>query len=173
MEDVIALLDQIAEEHKTTFQRFQTLEQVANDVEAIAGLEKSKEAFIPGRLNQKAGLQQMRELLETIVSGLEEHFNHEETRLLAAFEQHGDRRLASALHSLLQGHKDLRQRLASSQRQVAELSKGEMTRNVWVASANDMRAYLSHTLKLLEDHARDEQRLLQTLKEQLQKGNKN
>ena len=63
MEDVIALLDQIAEEHKTTFQRFQTLEQVANDVEAIAGLEKSKEAFIPGRLNQKAGLQQMRELL--------------------------------------------------------------------------------------------------------------
>ena len=41
--DMIALIDRISEEHKTTFQRMQSLEQVANDVEAMAGMKKSKD----------------------------------------------------------------------------------------------------------------------------------
>ena len=48
MEELIALIDKIIKEHKTIFQRVQVLEQVANDAEAVAGLEKAKEAFGKG-----------------------------------------------------------------------------------------------------------------------------
>ncbi|MFC2032919.1 hemerythrin domain-containing protein [Chloroflexota bacterium] len=167
MEDVIALLDQITEEHQTTFRRLKDLGQVVNDVEAIAGLEKSRESFVPGRLDQKAGLQKMQDILEIIAKGLEDHFNCEETRLLGAFERHGDRRLASTLNSLLQEHGEIRQRFANSQSQIAELAKGEMSQNLWAASANDMRAYLNHSLKLVEKHAGVEQTLLTKLRKQL------
>jgi len=167
VEETVTLIDEIIGEHKSIIQRVQALEQTANDVEAIAGLEKAKEAFMPGRLDQKQSLQKLQELLETINSGLQAHFNREETGLLTAFERHGDRRLASALHSLLLEHDDLRNRLAHSMNHVAELTGGGLSGHVWGASAHDMRAHISHTRKLLEAHAEIEQELLRTLRSHL------
>ena len=59
MEETISLFDKIIEEHQTIMQGVQTLEGAANDAEAMAGLEKSKEAFMPGRLEQKQSLQKL------------------------------------------------------------------------------------------------------------------
>ena len=53
MEDIIAVIDKIIEDHKTIMQQVQAIEQVANDAEAIAGLDKAKEEFMPGRFEQK------------------------------------------------------------------------------------------------------------------------
>jgi len=167
MENAIALIDQIIEEHKTIMQRVQTLEQVANDAQAIVGLEKAKEAFMPGRLEEKQSLQKLQELLETIDQGLQAHFNREETGLLTAFEKHGDKKLASALRSLLLEHEDLRNRFSHSREHVAELAGGGSSRHMWEASAHDMRAHISHTRKLLEAHAEIEQELLHALRSEL------
>lgn len=166
MEEALALIDKIIEEHKTIIRRVQTLEQVANDAEAIAGFEKAKEAFMPGRFDQKQGLQKLQELLETTEQGLQAHFNREETALLSAFEKHGNKNLASDFRSLLLEHEDLKNRFVHSRKHLAELTGG-MSRHVWEASAYDMRAYISHTRKLLEAHAEIEQKLLQTLRRQL------
>ena len=167
MEETKALLDTIIKEHETILQRAQALEQVANDVEAAVGLDKAKETFMPGRFDQKQGLQKLQELLETIDRGLQAHFNREETGLLAAFEKHGDSRLVSVLNSLLLEHKDLKQRFDHTKNQVTELISGQLARHIWEASAHDMRAYISHTLKLLETHALNEHELLLTLRENL------
>ena len=172
MEETIALIDQIIEEHKTILQRVQTLEQVTNDVEAIFEIDKAKEAFMPGRLEQKQGLEKLQKLLETVDQGLQTHFNHEETGLLAAFEKHGDRPLVSALNSLLLDHEGLRSRFTHLKKLVAELSSGELSRQVWEASAYDMRAHLNHTRKLLETHAETEQELFHTLRNELIKAQK-
>lgn len=169
MKEVSALIDKIIEEHKTIFQRVQVLEQVANDAEAVAGLEKAKEAFMPGRFEQKQELEKLQELLETVEQGLEAHFNREETGLLAAFEKHGDKKLASAFHSLLLEHEDLRHRFAQSREHVAELAGSGLSSHIWGARAHDMRAYISHTRKLLEAHAEIEQELLRTLRNELMK----
>ena len=67
MEETIALINQIIDEHKTITQHARTLEQTASDVEALAKLEEAKEAFMPGRLDQKQGLQKLRELLEGVL----------------------------------------------------------------------------------------------------------
>ena len=167
MDEASALIDQIIEEHKIIMRKAQTLEEVANDVEAIAGLDKAKEAFMPGTSEQKQGLEKLQEALDTIEEGVKAHFDREETALLAAFKKHGDKELASAFHSLLLEHEDIRSRLAHSKKHIAELTGGELSRHVWEASAHDMRAHISHTRKLLQAHASIEQELFQTLRSRL------
>jgi iron-sulfur cluster repair protein YtfE (RIC family) len=140
---------------------------VANDDGALAKLEEAKEAFVPGRLNQGQGLHELEKSLETVDRGLREHFNREETGLLAAFEKHGDRKLVTTLNSLLLEHEDLRNRLEHTKEHITELVGGGLARHRWEASANDMRAHLGHTRKLIEAHAVIENELLMALRQHL------
>ncbi|MFC1915720.1 hypothetical protein ACFLW4_03400 [Chloroflexota bacterium] len=169
MEDVLALVEEILAQHKLIMQGVRTLEQVANDAQAIESLEKAKDAFMPGRLEQKQGLQELQERLATIEKGIKAHFDLEEDKLQTALEKHGDNETVSALHSVFLEHEDLRNRLAHSKRHVADLIGGGLSRHLWEASAHDMRAHLTHTRKLLEAHAQIEQELLKQLKDQLQR----
>ncbi len=169
MEETLALIEKIVEEHKSIMQGVQTLEQAASDAEAIVGLEKAKETFMPGRLEQEQGLKKLQASLEAIDQGLRAHFDREETGLMGVFEKHGNKELASALRSLLLEHEDLRNRLAHSKKHVAELVSGGLSRHLWEASAHDMRAHISHTRKLLEAHAEIEQELFHKLRTELTK----
>ena len=169
MEEALALIEEIIEEHKSIMQGAQTLEQTASDAEAMVGLEKAKETFMPGRFEQEQGLKKLQASLEAIDQRLRAHFNREETGLLDVFEKHGNKELASALRSLLLEHEDLRNRLAHSKKHVAELVSGGLSRQVWEASAHDMRAHISHTRKLLEAHAEIEQELFHRLRTELMK----
>ena len=167
MEEALALIERIIEEHRVIKKRVQNLERVANDASVLLELEKSKEGFMPGRFDQREGLQKLAASLEIIDKGLKEHFDREEEGLLAAFEKHGERELASALRSLLLEHEGVKNRLAHSKKQVAELAGGGLSRQEWEATAYDMRAHVSHTRKLLEAHAENEQELLRKLRNRL------
>ena len=169
MEETLALIEKIVEEHKSIMQGVRSLEQAASDAEAIVGLEKAKETFMPGRLEQEQGLKKLQASLEAIDQGLRAHFDREETGLMDVFEKHGNKELASALRSLLLEHEDLRNRLAHSKKHVAELVSGGLSRQVWEASAHGMRAHISHTRKLLEAHAEIEQELFHRLRTELMK----
>ena len=174
MGDAIALIDRIIEEHKTISQKLQTLEEVANDAGTIIGLGEAKEAFVPGRFEEKKGLETFQKLLGTIDQGIRAHFSREEEMLSTALEKHADNKLASALNPLLLEHEDLRDRLAHAKQDVAELIGGSLSRSVWKAKGYDMRAYVSHTRKLFEAHAGMEQELLHKLRSGLmraQEGN--
>jgi iron-sulfur cluster repair protein YtfE (RIC family) len=167
MPEIVALIDAIIEEHKVIFERLQALEQVANDVQGIVALDKAKDTFVPGRFDQSESLKKMRHLLEVTSRGLEAHFDREEKGLLAAVEKHGDKKLASALHTLLLEHKDLRNRFTQSKNHITELTSQRLSRHVWDATAHDMRAHISHTRKLLEAHAQIEMELLKELRAEL------
>ena len=64
-------------------------------------------------------------------------------------------------------HKNLTDRLVNSKQDVAKLMSGDLSRGLWEATGYDMRAYLSHTRRLLETHAEMEQELLRTLRSEL------
>jgi hypothetical protein len=166
--EVLALIEKIIEEHRQILQEFQVSEQAANDAVAMRGLGKGKDAFMPGRLDQKQGLGQLSDLLNTIEKGLDAHFQREENSLPAAVMEYGSAQLVSDVRDLLQTHKELRRRLIQSKADVAELVGGGRSRHMWEASAHDMRAHLTHTRKLLEEHAMDEQQLLHKLRGRLQ-----
>jgi iron-sulfur cluster repair protein YtfE (RIC family) len=167
MKEIATMIDNLIAEHRVIIKDARSLEQVANDASALVELEEAKDTFVPGRFDQKQSLQKLQESLAAIDQGLQEHFNREETALLSAFEKHGDTRLVTALNSLLLEHKDLRNRLTHAKEHIAELVSGGLGRHQWEASANDMRAHLSHTRKLLEAHAAIENELFVQLRQHL------
>lgn len=170
MTEILSLINELIKEHQQILQNAQAAVQVANDASAILELDRAKDDFVPGRFgDQQQSLQSLQESLEIIDKGLQAHFEREETALLAAFEKHGGKPLVSALHSLLSEHEDLRERLTHAQKHVTELTSGNLSRHAWEASAHDMRAHLSHTLKLIEAHSHREQELFHKLRSALMK----
>ena len=169
MEDDLAIIERIIAEHKVISKRLGNLERVANDAQAMMGFEQAKEVFMPGRLDQKQGLQELVNTLQMIEDGLHRHFHFEETSLPTVVGRYKDEEFNSSMRSILLEHIDLRNRLAHSKKHVAELTEGDMARHRWEASAHDMRAYISHTRKLLEAHAEIEQELLHRLRSRLKK----
>lgn len=166
--EVLALIERIIQEHKVLLQELQSTEQVATDATALRGLEEGTETFMPGRLDQSQSLRKLERLLKTVNQGLQAHFHREETALVTALKEHGDKELESDLRSLFVEHENMRTRLAHSRRLVAELIGGGLSRHIWEASAHDMRAHLTHTRKLLGTHANIEQDLLHRFRHLLQ-----
>lgn len=170
MEEAFALIDQLIEEHKQILQRFQVAEQAANDAVAILELDKAEEDFVPGRFgDQRQGLQNLQELLEAIEKRLQGHFDREETGLLTIFEQHRGGMLASGLRVLLLEHQEIKDRIAESKKEVAELASGDLSREVREGGAWGVRVYLSHTRKLIQVHTQSEQELFRKLRTELMK----
>ena len=168
MKEVVALIDQLIEEHKQILQKFQTIEQVANDVSTIAQLDKSKEDFLPGKLNdQKQGLQNLQDSLEAIDHGLQEHFDREEKQLSAVLKRHRSETLASGLRLLLLEHKEIKARIAESKKEVAELTWVSLSREVRQGKAWGTRVFINHTRKLVEAHAQSEQELFHKIRAEL------
>lgn len=168
MKEAITLMNQLIKEHKQIRQSARTAEQVANDATVILELDNAKEDFVPGRFsNQKRGLQSLQESLETIDKALQAHFDREERGLLTVFEKYGGVMLASGLHVLLLEHRELKDRVAESRKEVAELAVEGLSREVWEGRGWGVRVYLSHTRKLFEAHAHSEQELFHSLKARL------
>ena len=170
MKETVALINQLIEEHKQILQEFQSIEQVANDVSAITQLDKTKEDFLPGRFNnQKQGLQSLKDSLETIDDGLQKHFDREEKQLSAVLKQHKSETLASGLRLLLLEHKEIKERIAESRKEVAELTAKSLSREVREGKAWGVRVFINHTRKLIEAHAQSEHELFHKIRAELKK----
>jgi iron-sulfur cluster repair protein YtfE (RIC family) len=143
--DTLELIDQLIAEHKVISNKTQSLEDAANDAKLMSELTVARETFVPGRLDQAKRLQKLEEMLLAIDTSLENHFNREETVLLKAVEDRGDLKLIESLNALLFEHSDLRSRLDHAKMRVAELINGSLQSHIWNATANDIRAHLSHT----------------------------
>ena len=169
MKEIIALIEQIIEEHKVFIQQVKGLEQAANDASVMAHLEKAKKEFVPGRLRQRNELKNLSDSLEIIDRGIRAHFHREETRLLDATEKYAGEELSSALRALLVQHDDLRNRLDKTATHIADLTGKEMSHFIWQSTAHDMQAYVAHTRRILEAHNETEQGILHRLRDMLLK----
>ena len=168
MEDLLALVDEAIEEHQKVLRCALDSQAIADDVCASLWLEQAKEHVVPGRLeDQRHGLRKLQDSLESLEKRLEKHFQREEKALLAAFNRHGNKVLASALHALLVEHGELRQRITRLKKDIAELLSKRFSRHIWQGKVWGVRAYIHHTAKLLDAHAESEQELLLQAKEEL------
>ncbi len=164
----LEIIETIIKWHKTIRKDLRHLDQVANDAEALVVVNKAKELFMPGRLQQLEGLKGLKTSLEITAEGLDRHFGFEEEWLPDLVEKYGNEETATNWQSILLEHKDLRSRFAHTKNHAAELIEGDLARHLWEASAHDMRAYITNTHKLMQAHLLIEQDLLDKLKEQVQ-----
>jgi len=164
MSETLDLVNKLIAEHKVISTSAGSLEQAANDATLIEDMKDARDTFVPGRFDQEKKLQELDEMLEETAVFLDKHFDREETVLLKAVEKDGEAEVVTALNSLLLEHADLRNRMVHTKNHVNELMSGGLARHRWDASANDMRAHLSHTKKLLEAHAAAENELFHELR---------
>jgi len=172
VQGTLALIDQILDEHNRIHQDLHSLERVSSDLDALVELDsdRTKSYFVARTPNGRGkGLQQWQDALEAIDKGLRAHFHREETLLSEAFQKHGNTELASALDTLLREHDDLRGRVAKLRKDAADLAAGGLRVEVWEANGWGMRVNIDRIRALIESHASSEQRLLNTLRSELQK----
>ncbi|OGO31052.1 MAG: hypothetical protein A2Z29_08285 [Chloroflexi bacterium RBG_16_56_11] len=168
MNDTLQLIEQLIAEHKVMNEKTTSIEKAANDATLLKDLKEAKDSFVPGRFDQGKGVLGLQEMLGAIHIWLDKHFNREETALLSSVETTGDRKLVNTLKQLLDEHTNLRDRLAKSMGLVGELAGGTLARHRWNSSANDIRAHINHTRKLLESHAGKENVLFVELRRYFQ-----
>lgn len=163
----IELIDRLISEHHSGNEWTAELQQYANDAVLLKELDEAQESFMPGRLDQKEGLKRLDSLMQEIKEFLHKHFNHEETVLLEAVEELNDLELLNAFHLLLNEHSYLKTRLERVQELIDDLKTGNLNRQHWDSSANDLKAYLNHTRKLMAVHAASETTLFIELRRHL------
>lgn len=181
-DEIVALIDRLIEEHRVIGQNMESLENITkNDAGAILSFEKAKELYMPGRTNSRKDLEKLDELLKVIDEGLEAHFRREETGLKHAFDTLGTQEMSDGYETLMKEHNQIRERLVEHANIRNSLFEGlqasgegpaSMTRQQWEGKANDMRAYIIFSRKMIQDHTYRESQLFRSLKETLLAGAK-
>ncbi|MFW6150945.1 MAG: hemerythrin domain-containing protein [Chloroflexota bacterium] len=172
MENTLALIEQIIEEHRQIFQSLDMLERETNDLSAIAQLQEgsTKSYFVPSSLSdQGKGLEQWQRTIKTVETGIDRHFRREETALMAAVEQQADNELESGFRALLDEHGDLRRRVAKLRQDAADMASGGPRIDVWEKDGWGMRVNLEQLKKRIEAHAAGEMELLTKFRDALRK----
>jgi hypothetical protein len=167
MQDIVAVIDKIIEEHKILLAQAVQLENITNDASAMMAMAKSKEVFVPGRYNQINTLNIFENLRIKIQEGLFAHFNREETSLLDAILEYGNQNFISGLKKLLAEHNNFKVNLESLKNETDELINGELSRAMWETKAYDLRAHISEMHRILHQHAQNEQTLLNDIRKEV------
>jgi hypothetical protein len=167
MADIIGIIDKIIEEHKVILTQAAQFEKITNDAGAMMAITKSKEVFMPGRLDQSQGLKNFEDLRNSIQEGLSAHFHREETSLLDAILDYGDKNIIAELKILLSEHWSFRTSLEELKAESNELINGQLSRAMWEPKAYGMRAHITELHTRLEQHAKNEQLLLNDVRKQL------
>lgn len=167
MVNILELIDTLIAEHESGNEKTASLQEVANLAVILKGIDSAQARFSPGRLDQQKELIRLELLMQSIIVFLKRHFEHEETVLLQAVEEICDREMMESFLLLLNEHDYLKTRIRRVSELIQELQTGSLTYQHWNSSANDMKAYLSHTRKLLAIHAESETELFLKLKQRI------
>lgn len=162
MEDILDVIDSIIAEHRVILRRFSALESVSNDVTAIGAYKQVRDmTFSPEGVQH---LPQLQKTLEDANRKLRAHFDREDTALLSAFEQHGDRKLLAAFQTLLAEHEEIRAQLVRAEESASRLRGGSTSQADWEKKTKGMRTAIIETRERLAAHASAEKDLLMRLR---------
>lgn len=155
--DILDLLDRLIAEHERGGRPSGT--GVASLVIVLEEFDSIHSRFTPGRMDQGQELANIEKIMESVIMFLNQHFDYEENLLLRGIEEHGDPEMMTSFLTLIKEHEYLKTRARRVMELIQELRSGKLSYQHWNASANDLKAYLHQTRKLLENHAARETEL--------------
>ena len=168
MEEAVSLIDRIIDEHKLIMHDMQTTENAANDIAALFELYKPVEGSAPQTSSDyRQHMSDLQSSLNTVEELLLHHFAHEEKLLKIASQKGPESAITSALKVLIDEHGEIKRRIHREKNDIAEIIDGRLSDNEVGGKSFMVRAYLRHTMTLIEAHAHTEEELLQSLREEL------
>jgi hemerythrin-like domain-containing protein len=169
MDETRRLIDELIAEHKLVSEKTQSLEKAVNDIRLLSGLKEVRDSFIQGDIPQDTDLKNLAQAINIIASWLDRHFEREENVLRPAVIKYGNNKFVSSLNSLLFEHSDLRDRILHARAHIDELMAGGLDLVRHDAAVRDLRVHISHSRKLLETHAAQENHFLHEFRRYLKK----
>jgi iron-sulfur cluster repair protein YtfE (RIC family) len=170
MDETRRLIDQLIAEHKTVSEKTGSLEKAVNDVKLLSSLKEVGSTFVRGDIPGETDLKDLAQTINTITSWLYAHFDREENVLRPAVIKYGNNKFVQSLDSIMFEHSDLRDRMAQARLHIDELLAGGLDPVRHDAAVRDLRVHISHSRKLLETHAAQENHFLTEFRRYLKKG---
>ncbi|MBI4285274.1 MAG: hemerythrin domain-containing protein [Chloroflexi bacterium] len=165
----LSVVDRIIKEHQLIMQDMQQLARRADDDHIVKNMNEAGAVLTPALLDDKPGLARLSGSLEALARELHQHFKFEETGLLYAIRQYGDRKLNAAFGELFVEHESLRNRFTRAKSEVSELLASDLPAEACAAKVKSAAEQLSYACQLIEKHARSEHELLKVLRSRLAK----
>jgi hemerythrin-like domain-containing protein len=169
MDETRRLIDQLIAEHKTVDEKTGSLEKAVNDVRLLSSLKEVGNTFVQGGIPEDTDLKNLAQMLNVITSWLDRHFDREENILRPAVIKYGNYKFVHSLDSILFEHSDLRDRMAQARLHIDELMAGGLDPVRHDAAVRDLRVHISHSRRLLETHAAQENHFLTEFRRHLKK----
>jgi iron-sulfur cluster repair protein YtfE (RIC family) len=169
MDETLRLIDQLIAEHKNVGEKTQSLEKAVNDVRLLSGLKEVGDEFVRGAVPQGEEFKNLAQMVNIVSSWLDSHFEREENILKPAVVKYGNNRFVKSIDSLLFEHSELRDRMLHARVHIDELMAGGLDPVRHDAAVRDLRVHISHSRKLFETHAAQENHFLNEFRKYLEK----
>lgn len=162
MEDYLATIRRVIEEHQAFRVHIKLIGDSVSDREALATLERASADWIPGRpeiLVEKR--QKLQQALSSLYDGLKNHFVFEGKALPPLFGE-------LITRALLLEHREILSEIAEAKSMIAEAKPEGSSREELLSQESHMQQMINSTCLLVEEHATKEEAILDMVKRALE-----
>lgn len=159
------IIGRILAEHDTILRKSQIILHTSDDASIAAGLTQTESSIAGTASNITQTLHSLQSSIESLAKSLNAHFSFEETGLIFALDKYHNRQLSEAFSGLFLEHESLRNALSDADKAAGLLAAGNATGEDLSLKTQSLRQHLIRAVRLLQEHADREQKLLEDLRD--------
>jgi hypothetical protein len=162
MPDELEIITRIINEHRTIRDHLKLTGDAVTDQEALASLQESRAAFIPGRSEAVAETHlKLQQALSSLEEGLNNHFAFEETALPPLLGE-------KLTRALILEHRQINEAIQNTKNTVANTTLTGLERDVRLEQEARIHGIIDGVRTMVENHALREEAVLEMLKRALE-----
>jgi hypothetical protein len=167
MKSAVDIINKILLDHDTIIENVRGIQHTASDKSII--VELTGDGGIASTGFMMDGVEAFRDSLQKMSVRLNQHFNFEESGLLFAIQQQGDKNISGAFSALFMEHEVLRNQCSRLKEELSVPVNSELSEVVKTAQIKELQREITNFSDLLEAHAANEDKLLKELRDRFTK----
>ena len=167
MENYLATIRKVIEEHQTIREHVKLVGDSVSDREALTSLERARADWIPGRVEILAeGQMKLQKTLNSLDEGLNNHFAFEGRALPPLLGE-------LLMRALVLEHREIMREINEAKSMVAEAKLEGLNREELLLKESRMQQMVNNICVLVDEHATKEEAILDMVKGALEDKSKN
>lgn len=163
MQDKLAIIKRIIDEHQTIKEHIKLVGDSVSDQQALTALQKAHADFIPGRLEVASEKQnKLQQAMSFLEEGLKNHFAFEEKALPPLLGE-------LLMQALVLEHREISREIDEAISTVANTRLGGLSREELLSKESNMQQMIDSICQLVEEHATKEEAILEMLRRAVEK----
>ena len=162
MQDKLATIKRIIDEHQTIKRHVKLVGDTLTDREALASLQEARADFIPGRPSAVAEMQQkLQQTVASLEEGLKNHFGFEEKALPPLLGE-------ILTQALILEHREIKKEIDKAKATVAGIKLAGLNREDLLEQESFIHQAIDSICQLVEEHSIREELVLEMIRRALE-----